>query len=322
MKLEQLRSFEAVARIGNFTRAAEQLYVAQPSLSRQIVALESDLGTPLLRRGRSGVTLTEAGKTLLPIARRMLADARTAREQLDELAGLRRGSVRLGAPPTLCVSLVAEVLAAFRSAHPGIDLHITEAGSRALVEALDAGELDLALVVIRGAEATVPGTELVPLLSEELVVVSAASEPAPWSRAADEAGGAASELSLRALAEVPQVAFSRSYDLRVATDAAFSAAGLVPTIAVEGAEMDAVLRFVERGIGVAVVPAMVVSDRPELRSTRLVRPQLTRTVALARRTDVAPSSATVAMLQQLFETVDALAVPGTAAAARAVEVRS
>lgn len=313
MKLEQLRSFETVARIGHFTRAAEELYMAQPSLSRQIGALEADLGTPLLRRGPAGVTLTEAGETLLPIARRMLGDARMAREQLDELAGLRRGRVRLGAPPTLCVSLVTEVLAAFRSAHPGIDLRITEAGSRTLVEALNAGELDLALVVIRGAAATAPGTELLPLLSEELVVVSAASEPAPWHPEGEPAG----ELSLRTLAELPQVAFSRSYDLRVATDAAFSAAGLTPKIVVEGAEMDAVLRFVERGIGVAVVPAMVVTGRHGLRSTRLVRPQLTRTVALARRTDVAPSAATVAMLQQIFETVDALAVPGTSAAARA-----
>ncbi|GEK80614.1 LysR family transcriptional regulator [Agrococcus baldri] len=315
MKLEQLRSFEAVARIGHFTRAAEELYLAQPSLSRQIGALEAELDTPLLRRNPAGVTLTAAGETLLPIARRMLADARSAREQLDELAGLRRGRVRLGAPPTLCVSLVAEVLAAFRIAHPGIDLHITEAGSRVLVEALNAGELDLALVVIRGAEATAPGTELQPLLSEELVVVSAASGPAPRRRSGGTAG-ASGELSLRDLAELPQVAFSRSYDLRVATDAAFSAAGLAPTIAVEGAEMDAVLRFVERGIGVAVVPAMVVSDRPGLRSTRLVRPQLTRTVALARRTDVAPSAAMTAMLQQVFETVDALAMPGIAATAR------
>lgn len=305
MKLDQLRSFEAVARLGHFTRAADELFLAQPSLSRQIAALEADLGTALLRRAPAGVSLTAAGELLLPIARRMLGDASSARDQLDELAGLRRGRVRLGAPPTLCVSLVADVLAAYRAAHPGVELHITEGGSRALVEALDEGALDLALVVTRGTRPAAAATELIPLLSEELVVVESAG--------AGEGPGEA--LTLAQLATMPQV-FSRSYDLRVATDAAFADAGLAPAIAVEGAEMDAVLRFVERGIGVAVVPAMVVIDRPGLRSRRLVRPQLSRTVDLARRTDVRPSAAAAAMQRIIFETVDRLAAPGTELAQR------
>lgn len=309
MRLDQLRSFEAVARLGNFTRAAEELFLAQPSLSRQIAALEAELGTALFRRAPAGVTLTAAGEVLLPVARRMLADARGAREQLDELAGLRRGRVRLGAPPTLCVSLVADVLAAYRAAHPGIELHITEGGSRSLVDALDEGALDLALVVTRGEQASAPSTELIPLLSEELVVISAAG-------AGEGSPGRRREVTLAQLATMPQVAFSRSYDLRVATDAAFAAAGLTPAVAVEGAEMDAVLRFVERGVGVAVVPAMVVIDRPGLRSTRLVRPQLSRTVNLARRTDVGPSAAAAAMQQMIFEAVDRLAAPGTQLAER------
>ncbi len=238
---------------------------------------------------------------LLPIARRMLGDAQAAQDQIQELAGLRRGRVRLGAPPTLCVSLVADVLAAFRSAYPGVELHITEGGSRFLVEALNESTLDLALVVTRGSDPSVPGTELVPLPSEELVVISAAKSGSP------------EEFTLEELAHVPQVAFNRSYELRVATDAAFSAAGLEPVIAVEGGgEMDAVLRFVERGLGVAVVPAMVVIDRPGgLQSTRLVRPSLTRTVNLARRNDVGPSAAAAAMQQFIFDTVDRLAAPGT-----------
>jgi DNA-binding transcriptional LysR family regulator len=308
MKLDQLRSFEAVARIGSFTRAAQELFLAQPSLSRQIAALESEAGAELVRRTPSGVTLTAAGEVLLPIARRMLADASAAREQLDELAGLRRGSVRLGATPTLCVSLVADVLAAYRAAHPAIELHITEGGSRSLVQALDEGALDLALVVTRGERSPAPATERVPLLWEALVVFSSAAEDGSAEQQLRESRGG---ITLAQLAAMPQVAFNRSYDLRVATDAAFAAAGLTPTIAVEGAEMDAVLRFVERGIGVAVVPAMVVIDRPGLRSTRLERPQLTRTVNLARRTDVGLSGAAAAMQQVIFETVARLAAHGT-----------
>jgi DNA-binding transcriptional LysR family regulator len=169
-----------------------------------------------------------------------------------------------------------------------------------------------ALMVTRGTEPSVPGTELIPLLSEKLVVISAAGSPLPV-HAQEQRGESpvSTEITLAKLAQIPQVAFNRSYDLRMATDAAFSASGLTPTIAVEGAEMDAVLRFVERGLGVAVVPAMVVIDRPGLHSTRLVSPQLTRTVNLARRTDVELSAAAAAMQKFVFETVDRLAASGT-----------
>lgn len=296
MRLEELRSFEAVARLGHFTRAADELFVTQPSLSRQIQALEADLGAALFQRDRTGVAITPAGEALLPIARRMLADADAARREMDELAGLRRGRVRLGAPPTLCVSVVAEVLAEFRAAHPGVELHIMEAGSRALVEALGEGSLDLALTITRPNVHDDPAVERVPLFTEELVVASAADAVPPVSET----------VTLARLAHMPQVAFNRSYDLRVATDAAFAAAGLTPEIAVEGAEMDAVLRFVARGIGVAVVPATVLLDRPALRGSRLVRPSLTRTVNLSRRATVRPTAAVSAIECTVFDVVGRL----------------
>ncbi len=300
MKLEHLRTFESVARLGTFTRAAQELYLAQPSLSRQIATLESDVGAVLLERGRRGAVPTEAGRTLLPIARRMLADAESARRELDELAGLRRGSVRLGAPPTLCVSLVADVLAHFSARHPGVELQVSEAGSLALLEQLQQGELDLAFVITRQDALEADGAELIGLLSEELVVVASATRADPLPE----------RLTLAQLAAMPQVAFHRSYDLRAATDAAFASRSLAPAIAVEGAEMDAVLRFVERGIGVAVVPAMVVVDRPGLRHARIVEPELDRTVNLARRRGVGLSAAARTMQELVFETVAATDLPG------------
>src|SRR5699024_2601117 len=159
MRLEHLGSFEAVARTGTFTRAAAEQFLAQPTLSRQISTLETELSAQLFQRGRRGTALTDAGRALLPIARRMLADAETARVALDEIAGLRRGRVRLGATPTLCVSLVADVLAAYSTRHPGIDLQVTEAGSLALMEQLGRGDLDLALVITREEQLRAEGIE-------------------------------------------------------------------------------------------------------------------------------------------------------------------
>ncbi len=287
MNLEQLASFVEVAQLGHFTQAAKRLHLAQPSLSRQIHALEADLDAELFHRSRGGAILTAAGESLLPLARRMLADAESVRREMAALAGLERGRVRLGATPTLCISLVAEALGAFHTEHPGIDLSLSERGSRALIDELASGELDLALVTTSDTRPPA-GIRLTvtPLLTEELVVISSASKPAPI------AGGS---LTLAQLAALPQIVFSASYDLRATTQAAFEAAGLTPEVALEGAEMDAVLRFVERGFGVAVVPAMVLLDRPGLRSMRLTHPTLTRTISLARPSDVPVSPAVQTM---------------------------
>ncbi|MFF2370880.1 LysR family transcriptional regulator [Agromyces sp. NPDC058110] len=295
MNLEQLRSFVEVARFGTFTRAAEELYLAQPSLSRQIASLEHELGAELFHRARGGSTLTVAGESLLPLARRMLADAESVRRELAELAGLERGRVRLGATPTLCISLVAEVLSTFHAEHPAIELRLSEHGSRRLLDELAGGELDLALITTSGASAAERFT-VTPLLIEELVVIS--STAAPPVAPGDTIG-------LDAVAALPQILFSSSYDLRSTTDAAFRASGLTPEVVLEGAEMDAVLRFVERGLGVAIVPAMVLIDRPGLRSVRLEGPKsdasgdggapLTRTISVARPADVAPTAAVEVM---------------------------
>lgn len=297
LTLVQVRAFEAVVRSGTFTGAAEQLFLTQPSLSRQISALESELGVTLFSRGRGGARLTVAGERLLPIARRMLADATAAHEEMAEVAGARRGRVRLGSPPTLCVSVVAEVLAAFTAQHPDVDLEITEAGSHALASFLAEGGLDLALTVERGpVDASVVSTAL---FVEELVVASGVDSP--WA--------SGERVTLAQLARMPQVSFNRSYDLRQATDAAFAAAGLRPAVAVEGAEMDAVLRFVERGLGVAVVPATILLGRPGLRAARLVRPSLTRTVALSERGGARLDPAGEAMRATVLATVSELMAP-------------
>lgn len=306
MNLEQLRGFAEVSATGHFTRAAERLHLAQPSLSRQIATLESDLGVELFHRARGNVTLTAAGERLLPIARRMLADAEAARGEMAELAGLRRGRIRLGATPTLCTSLVVEVLVEFRERYPGVDVEILERGSRSLIEALLEGTLDLALIVTSvGSVAARAVLAREPLLSERLVLVSAAERPSPVRGAT---------ATLAEIAALPQIGFPENYDLHASMSAAFRAAELEPQTAVSGAEMDASLRFVERGLGVAVVPAMVALERPGLRAIPISDRGFSRTVSLARRADMAPTHAASAMQRMVEETAVSITAPGAPAA--------
>jgi DNA-binding transcriptional LysR family regulator len=280
MQLHQLRYFAAVAGTRHFTRAAEREHVAQPSLSQQIRALERELGTELFHRARGHISLTDAGQTLLPFARRILADAETARREVQEVARLRRGRVRLGATPSLCASLVPGLLREFHDRYPGVELIIHEDGSQDLVRVLAAGELDLALVITPLPERA-PALTTRELLREELVVVSSPTEPAPVRRA---------RISVEELRERPMVMFRHGYDLRELILSVCRSAGFEPTLAVEGGEMDAVLGCVRAGLGVAVVPRMV-ADHAGLRVTPFAAPGLHRRVAVAHRADVSPPRA-------------------------------
>jgi len=288
MQLQQLSYFAAVAEVRHFTRAAETLRVAQPSLSKQIRALENELGAPLFSRARGNITLTPAGEALLPLARRILADVETARREIQDLTGLRRGRVRLGATPSLFAGLLADALARFRARYPGIELRVEEGGSRDLVRDLARGHLDLAVIILP-LQSTDPALETMPILREDLVVVSPPSDAPrrPYVRIQD-------------LRHRPLVMFRPGYDLREATLAACRRAGFEPRFAVEGGEMDAVLRFAEAGIGAAVVPSMVLAGRPGLVGTPLAPPGLQRTIALAHRKDVHPTHAARAFQESLL----------------------
>jgi DNA-binding transcriptional LysR family regulator len=178
VQLQQLRYFVAVAETRHFTQAADLLGVSQPTLSKQIHTLEATLGTPLFERIRGAVGLTAAGETLLPPARRMIADADAARDAVNDIIGLRRGEVRLGATPSLCSSLVPAVLRSFRSQHPDIALYVTEGSSPDLITGLLAHSLDLALIVAP-AQGVDPGLDATPILRESLVVASIAAGPPP-----------------------------------------------------------------------------------------------------------------------------------------------
>jgi DNA-binding transcriptional LysR family regulator len=271
MELHQLRYFVAVAEERHFTKAARELRVAQPSVSRAIRVLEEELGAPLFHRMKGNVALTPAGEVLLPWARRVLGDVDGAALEVRELVDLRRGRLAVGATPSLTTALLPPALARFHAAFPGIDLVLHEAGSRDLVRELDQGALDVALVILPVRHEIL---ETSPLLREELVVAVAPEHPLASRKT----------IAIADLKGVPFVMFRDGYDLRSTTVAACRRAGFEPVFALEGGEMDGVLRLAAAGVGVAVVPSLVVDPAGPLRAVRLTDP-LTRTIGFANRRD-------------------------------------
>ena len=272
VQIGQLRCFLAVAEHRHFTRAARELGLAQPSVSALVRRLEGDLGTELFHRRTGRITLTAAGEALLPYARRIVADVDAAETELQEVGGLARGRLAVGATPSLTASLVPPLLARFHNAYPRIELALREAGSEDLVAAVEEGAVDVALVILPVRHEIL---ETQPLLREELVLAVARDHPLARRRT----------IGIADLRDVPLVMFREGYDLRTATEAACRAAGFAPTFAIEGGEMDGVLRLTAAGLGAAIVPSIVVGQAPALHAIRIAQPALTRTIGLAHRRD-------------------------------------
>jgi DNA-binding transcriptional LysR family regulator len=309
MQLHQLRYAVAVADEHHFTRAAARLHVAQPSVSSAVHDLERELGTPLFHRTRGEITLTAAGEMFLPWARQVLTDCEAGRQAVREVAGLQRGRVALGATPSLTTTALPPIVGAFHRRYPGIELALYEAGSRHLVDRLEQGQLDAAVLILPVKESWV---ETTPLRTEPLVLaVCEGHELADRQR-----------VEMAELRSVPLVMFRDGYDLREVALGACRQAGFEPQLAAEGLEMDGVLALTAAGVGAAVVPASVVEPGRGLHAIAFTdsTPEgngrsgaLRRTVGLARRRDRPLPHAAAALVDEVCH---ALTPPARAEAER------
>lgn len=145
MEMHQIRYFLAVARTLNFTRAAEDCNVAQPSLSRAVKKLEDELGGELFRRERDQTHLTELGRTMLPLLSQSYESALAAKAQAGSYRRADYAPLRIGLSQTVTLELIAPMLAELARAFPGLDMHFARGTAEAVLEALKAGELELAI---------------------------------------------------------------------------------------------------------------------------------------------------------------------------------
>lgn len=286
LTVQQLRYFVAVANEQQFTRAAEHLNVAQPSLSSQINRLEDALGVSLFHRSVRPVTLTDAGQELLPLARRVLTSVSDVMRGVAEVEALRRGQVTVGATPSLGTSLLPRVLAHFHQHYPEIALTVVERHSEDLASQLESGSLDVAVAILPLTRASL---EVTVLATEELVVM--VSEDHPLARH--------DEVRISDLRDVAMIMFREGYDLRATTINAFARAGFAPTIGLEGAEVGSVRAYVTAGLGAAIVPSIVAAGAWGVKALHLTSPTLERTIGLVRPNHHAPTRATAALIDEI-----------------------
>jgi len=238
--LRQLRTFKTVADLASFSVAAQRLKLSQPSVSYQVKELEETLGLPLLDRLGKRVQLTEAGTVLYGYARRMLDTLDEASVELEEMRGIQRGSLRVGASTTVGIYLLPAALGAFKKLHPGLVISL-EIGSRARVqEQVLRNELDLAVVGPASKDADLA---IIPFLSDELVVVAPAGHPLASRR----------KLTLKDLADQPFIMREASSGSRWSLEKEARKAGARLSVAMELGSNGAIKHAVESGLGLAVI---------------------------------------------------------------------
>jgi DNA-binding transcriptional LysR family regulator len=287
MDLRQLEYVTAIADTGSFTRGAERCRVAQSALSRRVAQLESELGARLFYRNSREVRLTAAGSVFVPAACRVLAEAARARAEVDDIAGVRRGHIRIGTTQTAsrCLGLAA-LLGDFRSQYPEVTIAVSMGPRQELIDALAAAELDL--VLASDGEPAGDGIDVREFLPAEplVAVVSRAHLTARRN-----------QISLAELARAaPFVEFRYGTELRRRLDIAFRSAGLTRAIAFELGQLTDMVNFAVAGLGTAIVPRAFITElaAPARRSVHILRvadPGMTLTVCSYTQPAVCPPAA-------------------------------
>lgn len=294
MLLAQVEGFLEVARRGNVSRAAEAIFVTQPTLTARLHALERELGEPLFARTRRGMRLTDAGRAFLPYAERAVRALREGRDALSETRSGSAGRLILGAAPAVSTYVLPALLERFATAHPHVQVAVRTGHSEDVLQMLLREEIQLA--VVRAMRH--PDIESVPLYEEEVVFVVPPRHPFAGRRA----------VSVGEVRGERLILFDRTSSYYEVTQAFFLSVGVTPREVMELDNIEAAKKMVERQLGVALLPRTAVARELTAGTLRLVRladaPPLRRQIVAVRRRDLGPPQGPVAAFLDLLRESD------------------
>jgi LysR family transcriptional regulator, hydrogen peroxide-inducible genes activator len=268
MELHQLRYVCAIAETGSFSRAAERCQVAQPSLSQQVIKLEEDLGAKLFDRLGRSIRLTEAGRAFMPHARSILDQMEAARSSVADKNADVRGSVAVGAIPTIAPYLMPRYTAAFAKNYPDAKVRIVEETTPILVESLRDLSIDLAILAL-------------PLRHKDLELLPIRTEPLFAVLPKDHSRATAESLALKDLRGESFVMLRDGHCFRDLSIATCTHARITPNIAFESGQFSSLFGMVAAGVGISLAPEMAIDRNAGCRYVRLSDTRATRTIVVA-----------------------------------------
>jgi DNA-binding transcriptional LysR family regulator len=257
MEIRQLRAFVAIAESGTFTAGALRVHVTQAAISMQIRQLENEIGAKVFVRAPRHVILTEAGEQLLRRARHILREHDAALDEIAELAGAKRGRLRIGSASAMVLTdQLPVILEELRAQHPGAEIGVTSGTSEVLVDQILAGDIDIAFVSL---PVDVRGIKTERLSEDQLVAIASPKHKLAKQRT----------ISAYTLAGERLILGERGGNTRRLIDQFFAQAGVTLHVAMELSRQQAIRRMVEADMGVGIVPLQSVID--DVESGKLVR---------------------------------------------------
>lgn len=243
MNLRTLRVFVEVVRQGGFSQAAEVVSLTQSSVSKAVRTLEDELGTPLLNRIGHKSELTAAGEIAFRRALVLLAERNDLIAEINELRDLKGGTLRIGLPPVGCGVLFAQMFATYRSRYPRVNIELIEHGSKKLRECLEAGEVDLAALLIP--------------IDETFAYQQVRNEPLVAVLPGAHSLSRRKRINFSDLADSPFILFEEGFALNALIMAACDRRGIVPRVTARSGQIDFIADLVAAGLGVAFLPRML-----------------------------------------------------------------
>jgi len=287
MDISALQAFLAVADNASFSQAAERLFLTQPAVSKRIAALEAELGTPLFDRIGRQVGLTEAGRALLPRARRIVDELEDSRRAIANLSGRIEGRLSFGTSHHIGLHRLPPVLRAYHQRYPQVMLDVQFMDSEQACQAVLRGELGLAVVTL--PTAMLPNLETHTVWRDRLVVVVAAGHALTGK----------SRPTLRDLTLWPAIMPAHGTYTRAIVEAAFRREGLTPQVSMSTNYLETIKMLVSVGLGWSVLPQTMLDE--QVTALKLPALKLERRLGLVTHTNRSLSNAARAMQQLLFE---------------------
>ena len=275
----QLKVLLAVADTGGFSLASERLAMSQPSVSRAVASLEDELGVQLLSRRRGAIALTNVGVHIAMHARGVLAHAEAIRQEAGQVTGAYAGHLRIGSLPSLSAELISPILARFHERNPGAEVELFEAPDDDVLHWVRSRSVDVGLVARKPDD-----LEVKHLRDTELLAVLPAAHPAADGEA----------VSLAALEHDPFVVPRNGFERVVAE--LFAPDGRAPRVEFEVSETSSAVAIVAAGLGVTVVPDLLLDEIPASVIVLRLDPQVVLPLGLAVRSETEPSPAVAAFV--------------------------
>lgn len=274
MDMRHLQYFLEVAQWKSFTKAAQALYITQPTISKMIKNLEEELGVILFDRIGKRIELTDAGTVLLTQAQHMVKAFDEMTSHLDELMKVKRGRIRIGLPPMVGSNFFPSIIGKFREEYPGITLQLFEDGSKKVEAEVGAGELDIGVVLLPTNEELFESFSFV---KQQLMLVVHASHPLADHK----------EASLIDLKEESFLLFHEDFALHDRIIAECERLGFYPNVVYKSSQWDFISEMVAANLGIALLPEAICRelDGKRVRTIPLTNPVMPWHLAMIWRKD-------------------------------------